>query len=141
MKLQLITLTGLKMDDDVYEVVIPTSSGEIAVYPGHEPLVTVAVPGVLLVRRNKTDSDDSREPFALNGGVVEIDIDRVRILVDDADRPEEIVASEVEKALALAQKQKSEAKSQVELDKAQAMIDRSAVRLKVAGLRRHHQKR
>lgn len=137
MKLQLITLTGLKMDDDIYEVVIPTSSGEIAVYPGHEPLVTVAVPGVLSVRRNKTDSDDARELFALNGGVVEIDTTRVRILVDDADRPEEIVAAEVEKALALAQKQKSEAKSQVELDKAQAMIDRSAVRLKVAGLRRH----
>lgn len=137
MKLQLITLTGLKMDDDVYEVVIPTSSGEIAVYPGHEPLVTVAVPGVMAVRRSKTDSDDLRELFALNGGVVEIDTTRVRVLVDDADRPEEIVAAEVEKALALAQKQKSEAKSQVELDKAQAMIDRSAVRLKVAGLRRH----
>ena len=137
MKLQLITLTGLKMDDDVYEVVLPTSSGEIAVYPGHEPLVTVAVPGILSVRRKKGDSDDSRELFALNGGVAEIDTTRIRVLVDDADRPEEIIAAEVEKALALAQKQKAEAKSQVELDKAQAMIDRSAVRLKVAGLRRH----
>lgn len=137
MKLQLITLTGLKMDDDVYEVVLPTSSGEIAVYPGHEPLVTVAVPGVLSVRRKKSDTDAAREVFAINGGVAEIDSTRLRILVDDADRPEEIVAAEVEKALALAKKQKSEAKTQVELDKAQAMIDRSAVKLKVAGLRRH----
>ncbi len=137
MKLQLITLTGLKMDDDVYEVVLPTSSGEIAVYPGHEPLVTIAVPGVLTVRRNKSDNDQSLEYFAINGGVVEIDTTKLRILVDDADSPDEIVAAEAEKALELAKKQKAEAKDQVELDKAQAMIDRSAVRLKVAGLRRH----
>lgn len=137
MKLQLITLTGLKMDDDVYEVVLPTSSGEIAVYPDHEPLVTIAVPGVLTVRRKKSDTDNARDVFAINGGVAEIDNSRVRILVDDADSPEEIVAAEAEKALALAKKLKSEAKNQVELDKAQALVDRHAVRLKVAGLRRH----
>lgn len=137
MKLQLITLEGLKMDEDVYEVVLPTASGDIAVYPGHEPLVTMAVPGVLAVRRKKTDLDEAREYFAVNGGVAEIDTTRLRILVDDADSPEEIVAAEAEKALELAKKQKAEAKDQVELNKAQAMIDRSAVRLKVASLRRH----
>lgn len=137
MKLQLITLTGLKMDEEVYEVILPTASGEIAVYPGHEPLVTMAVPGVLAVRKKRGDIDESREYFAVNGGVAEIDAGRLRILVDDADSPDEIIEAEVQKALELAKKQKSEAKSQVELDKAQAMIDRSAVRLKVAGLRRH----
>lgn len=136
MKLQLITLEGLKMDDDVYEVILPTSEGDIAVYPGHEPLVTVAVPGVLAVRRKKTDLDEAREFFAVNGGVAEIDTTRLRILVDDADTPDDIIEAEVQKALELAKKQKSEAKNQVELDKAQAMIDRSAVKLKVAGLRR-----
>jgi ATP synthase F1 epsilon subunit len=138
MKLQLITLTGLKMEEDVYEVVLPTAAGEIAVYPGHEPLVTIATSGVLTVRRKKTDIDAAREFFAINGGVAEIDNTRLRILVDDADRPEEIVAAEAEKALSLAKKQKSEAKTQVELEKAQAMIDRHEVRLKVAGLRRRH---
>lgn len=138
MKLQLITLTGLKMDDDVYEVILPTAAGEIAVYPGHEPLVTIAVPGVLAVRRKRGDLDEAREYFAVNGGVAEIDPSRLRILVDDADSPEEIIEAEVQKALELAQKQKAEAKNQVELSKAQQMIDRSAVRLKVAGLRRRH---
>lgn len=137
MKLQLITLTGLKMDDDIYEVILPTASGAIAVYPGHEPLVTLAVPGVLAVRRKRGDVNEAREYFAINGGVAEIDGQRLRILVDDADRPDEIVAAEAEKALAVAQKLKAEATTQLELNKAQAMIDRSAVRLKVAGLRRH----
>ncbi len=137
MKLQLITLTGLKLDDDVYEVILPTASGEIAVYPGHEPLVTMAVPGILAVRRKRGDLDEAREYFAVNGGVAEIDPTTLKILVDDADSPDDIVEAEVQKALELAKKQKLEAKSQVELDKAQSMIDRSAVKLKVAGLRRH----
>lgn len=137
MKLQLITLTGMKMDDDVYEVILPTSEGDIAVYPGHEPLVTIAVPGVLAVRRKKSDIDEAREYFAVNGGVAEIDTTRLRILVDDADSPEEIVAAEAEKALELAKRQKSEAKNHLEIEHAQHLIDRHAVRLKVAGLRRH----
>lgn len=141
MKLQLITLTGLKMDEEVYEVILPTASGDIAVYPGHEPLVTRAVPGVLAIRRNRTDLDAAREYFAVNGGVAEIDTKRLRILVDEADKPEDIIESEVQKALELAKKQKAEAKSQVELDKAQSMIDRSAVKLQVASLRRSKQRR
>lgn len=138
MKLQLITLTGLKMDEEVYEVILPTASGEIAVYPGHEPLVTMAVPGVLAVRRKRGDLNEAREYFAVNGGVAEVEPTRLRILVDDADRPDEIIEAEVQKALELAKKQKVEAKNQVELDKAQQMIDRSAVKLKVASLRRRH---
>ena len=140
MKLQLITLAGLKMDEDVYEVILPTSEGDIAVYPGHEPLVTMAVPGVLAVRRKRGDLDEARNFFAVNGGVAEIDTQKLRILVDDADSSDEIVEAEVQKALELAKKQKSEAKSQVELDKAQQMIDRSAVRLKVAGLRKSNRR-
>jgi F-type H+-transporting ATPase subunit epsilon len=137
MKLQLITLTGLKMDDDVYEVILPTTEGDIAVYPGHEPLVTMAAPGVLAVRRKRGDLDEAREYFAVNGGVAEIDTKTLRILVDEADSSNEIVEAEAQKALERAQKMKAEAGNQVELEKAQAMIDRSSVRLKVAGLRRH----
>lgn len=53
MNLQLITLAGVKVDEPVYEVVLPTTSGEIAVFPNHEPLVSVAKPGVIRVRREK----------------------------------------------------------------------------------------
>ena len=136
MKLQLITLEGLKLDEDVYEVILPTAAGEIAVYPGHEPLVTVAVPGVISVRKKRSEATSAREHFAGNGGVVEISPDRVRVLVDDADSSSEIVESEAKAALEAANKLKASAKNQVELERAQAMIDRSAVRLKVAGLRR-----
>jgi F-type H+-transporting ATPase subunit epsilon len=136
MNFKLITLLGVKLDEDVYEVNIPTSSGEIGVFPGHEPLVTVAVPGVISVRRNKDDSDDERELFAISDGVVQIEQDSIRILVDEADGDNEIVEDDVKAALERALELRDNAEDQVELNKALEMIDRQTVRLKVAELRR-----
>lgn len=140
MNLQLITLTGVKLDEPVYEVVLPTTSGEIAVFPGHEPLVTVAKTGVIRVRREKQHSDDRMELFAISGGVIEISRERVRILVDEADHGDDIVEAETREALERAIKLRDNATSQVELEKAHQLVDRQIVRLKVAELKRHKRK-
>jgi len=140
MKLELVTLTGLKFQEDVYEVVLPTSTGEIAVFPNHMPLVTLATPGVISVRRKAGAPDADMDHFATNGGVIEIGNDFVRVLVDEADRDDEIVESEARAALERAQKMKDDAGDSVSLEKAQALVDRHAVRLKVAELRRRHRR-
>ena len=139
MHLQLITLQGVSVDTDVYELMAPTTAGDIAVFPGHEPLVTVAAPGALAVRFEKGDSDEKLEYFAISGGVIEINPEAIRVLVDEADRGDDITEAEAKAALERAQKLKSEAKSQVELDKASQLIDRSTIRLRVAEL--HHRRR
>jgi F-type H+-transporting ATPase subunit epsilon len=141
MKLELVTLSGPKLATDVYEVILPTEDGRIAIYPQHMPLVTTLASGVVSVRRQKTDSDEQVEIFATNGGVAEISGRVIRILVDEADRAEDIVEQEAAQALEAAKKLKEEAKDAVELERAEAMIDRQAVRLKVAGLRRSRKNR
>lgn len=137
MRLQLITLTGVRVDEDIYELTAPTAAGEIGVFPGHEPLVTIAVPGALAVRYKKGDPDTKLEYFAVSGGVVEISPTDVRVLVDEADHGDDIVEAESKEALDRALKLRSEAKNQVDLDHAKELIDRHTVRLQVAGLRRH----
>lgn len=141
MDFELVTLSGSKVNERVYEVIIPTSAGEIAVFPHHEALVTVAVPGVIQVRYAKGDSDERLEYFAISGGVVEIDTDHVRILVDEADHGEDIVEAESRAALERAMKMRDEATDQVELEKAHQLVDRHAVRLKVADLQRRRKRR
>lgn len=136
MKLQLITLSGTKLDTDVYEVVIPTVDGEIGVFPGHEPLVTLAKTGAISVRRSKTDTADDTDYFAISGGVVEIDGEHVKILVDEAEHGADIIEAESQKALERALKRRDEAKDSIELEKASALVDRHMVRLKVADLHR-----
>lgn len=137
MNLQLITLQGVKIDEPVYEVILPTSSGEIAVFPSHEPLVTVARAGVIQVRREPEHSDERMELFAISGGVIEINQAGVRVLVDEADHGEDILESETKAALDRAIAMRDNATSQVELEKAHQLVDRHMVRLKVADLQRH----
>ena len=138
MKLELITLTGEKLSEEVYEVTLPTRAGEISVFPGHETLTTIATDGVLYVRRKKSDVDAARDVFAINGGVVQVSPALVRILVDEAEAAEELVAHEIEEALARAKKLREEAKDAVSISEAEALMNRAAVRLKVANLRRRN---
>lgn len=138
---QLVSISGKKFDEDVYEVILPTLDGEIGVLRDHMPLVSVATNGAIAVRRNPKDSDAQREYFATNGGVIEVSDNTLRVLVDEADHADAINEAEVQKALERAHKMKAEAKDQVSLQNAQSMVDRQAIRLQVAGLKRRHQRK
>jgi len=138
MHLELITLLGVKVDADIYEMIAPTAAGEIAVFPGHEPLVTLAVPGAIAIRYKKGDSDDKLEYFAVSGGVIEISQTKVRVLVDEADHGDDITEAESKAALERALKLRDDAKNPVDLENAQKLIGRQQARLHVAGLRRRH---
>lgn len=133
---QLVSLDGVKFSEDVYEIILPTMDGEIGVLPAHMPLISVAQRGVISVRRDKSHPDDMMIHFAVSGGAIEVTGNSLRVLVDEADGSDEISEEEAREAHARALKLKSEAKDQVSLDQAQALIDRSAVRLQVAGLKR-----
>jgi len=139
-KFQLVSLSGTKFDGDVHEVILPTLDGEIGVLKDHMPLISVATIGPVIIRRNAKDSDAKREYFAINGGVIDVSNNQLRVLVDEADHATELNEAEVQKALERAQKMKLEAKDQVSLEHAQTMVDRHTVRLQVAGLKRRHHK-
>lgn len=134
----LVSISGKKFDEEVYEVILPTMDGIIGVLKDHMPLISVAAPGIIMVRRKSTDQDHEREFFATNGGAIEVSDNTMRVLVDEADHAEDINEAEAAKALELAEKMKAEAKDQVSLDHAQSLVDRQAVRLQVAGLKRRH---
>jgi F-type H+-transporting ATPase subunit epsilon len=139
-KLELVTLTGVKVDQEVYEVMLPTATGPISVYADHEPLVSIAVPGAIAVRHAKNDPDMKLEYFAVSGGVIEVTGSRVRVLVDEADHSDEIVEAETKAALAKALDMQKNATDSVELERATQLIDRHQVRLNVANLRRRGRK-
>ena len=139
MNLKLVTLGGVKLDEMVYSVTIPTIDGEISVLPSHEPLVTVARDGVITVRRTKETQEE--EFFAISGGVVEIDQTGVRILVYEAAHGDDIIEAETQAALERAIAARDNADDQIEREKAKQLIDRHLVRLKVADLQRHKRRR
>ncbi len=140
MHLQLITLQGVRLDQDIYELIAPTATGEIAIFPGHEHLVTLAVPGALAVRHKEKDRDEDLEYFAISGGVVEVSPEAIRILVDEADHGDDIVEAESRAALERALKLRDETTDQVEREQAHQLVDRHMVRLRVAELQRHRRR-
>lgn len=139
--LQLISLSGIQFDGDAYEVLLPTLEGQIGVLPGHMPLIAVATNGIISVRRLPTDIDLAMEHYATNGGVIEVIGDTLRVLVDEADHAEDINETEAEAAHQRALKLKAEAKDETSLEQAQALVDRTSVRLQVAGLKRRRTQR
>ncbi len=133
---QLISLDGVKFSGEAYEIILPTMDGEIGVLPGHMPLISVAERGVISIRRKQNEPDDMMEHFAISGGAIEVSNSSLNVLVDEADASDDISEEEAREAMERAQKLKAEAKDQVSLQQAQNLIDRSAVRIQVAGLKR-----
>jgi F-type H+-transporting ATPase subunit epsilon len=137
---QLVALSGTKFDGDVYEVILPTMDGEIGVLQDHMPLVSVATTGVIAVRAQPRDADRDRVYFAASGGVIEVSNNTLRVLVDEADSANDINEAEAEAAMERAKQLKAEATDEVSLEHAEQLVDRHAVRLQVASLKRRHQK-
>lgn len=134
-KLQLVTLNGTKSLNDVYEVLLPTPQGQIAVFENHASLMSLASPGIIKVRIKPNDPDDFMEVYATNGGVIEVVDNLVRVLVDEADDPDEINEQEARQAQEDAKNLLKNAKDMVSLEHAQVMIDRTNIRLKVSELK------
>jgi F-type H+-transporting ATPase subunit epsilon len=126
----------VKLKESVYEVKLPTPQGQIAVFKNHSPLVSLASTGIITVRKKDNTPDDLQDYYAIDSGIIEISNDTVRVLVNEAEKDSEVSAKEAEEALNHAKKLRAEAKDQVSLDKAQALIDRQATRLHIANLKR-----
>lgn len=137
---EIITPEGQKFQERIYEVVLPTPQGNIGILPHHIPLIAIVSPGVISIRHNENDREENREHLATEGGFVEIDGQRVRLLADTAERAEDIDELKVQEALQRAKQLRAAAKDQVSLADALSLIERHTARLRVAELKRRRQK-
>jgi len=84
--LQLVSPERVLVDEQVSEVQIPGLEGYMGVLPGHAPLLSELKAGGVLTY----SAGSGEKVIAVYGGFVEVQPDRVRILVDSAERKEEI---------------------------------------------------
>src|SRR5258708_40163399 len=131
----LVTLDGTKFQQSVYEIIVPTPEGYISIFPHHIPVISLVSAGVISIRKSPRDPDNAMELYAVSGGAIEILDNVVRVLADEADHDSEINEQEAEKALQEAKNLLKNVREKIDLDKAQAMIDRQGARLQVASLR------
>ncbi len=135
-QLQIITLSGVYLDEEVFEVQVPTAAGAIAVNADHAPLVGVIEPGILTIIRKKGDALEHHDQVGVYEGTIDILNNSVKVLVDDVDTPDAYSEEEAKKALERAKEMTEKSGDAVALSEAQAMMDRSAVRLQLASLKK-----
>ena len=112
------------------EVILPSTTGQLGILPGHISLVTAIDIGVLRLRSNSKWSS-----IALMGGFAEIESDEVTVLVNSAEIGSEIDAQIAQEELNNAksnlakfsesEKSPEKIKAINELSKAQAKIQAS----------------
>ncbi len=137
---RLITPEGVKFSQVVYEVILPTSGGQIAVLPNHTSLTTLAVAGAVAIRRHFGDPDTALEYMATSGGFITINPEQVCLLADTAEHAHDIDELRAQEALEHARELQQTAQDHVSLADATRLIERNLVRLKVAELRHRHHK-
>lgn len=133
---ELVTPAGTAFSEDVFEVLLPTEAGQIAILPHHMDIVSVAAPGVISIRKREADKDDAMEHFATKGGVIEVVDGTIRLLADDVEHAADIDEAKAQEALKKAQEMRAAADDQISISEAEAVIEHSLARLKVADLKR-----
>lgn len=116
-------------ENDILQISIPTTTGEITILPNHSPLVSVIQAGELRIRDN-----NGEQIIAVAGGFLEVRANNeVIILADNAERAEQIDIDRAEEARKRALEQMAAAKGREDIDYArlQAIIDREMNRVKV----------
>ncbi|HXF42364.1 MAG TPA: ATP synthase F1 subunit epsilon [Pyrinomonadaceae bacterium] len=79
LNVEIVTPEKIVFDSEVDYVSVPTASGEIGILPSHAPLVSKLSAGIL------TCSLKSRsERFAISGGFLEVNSDKVSVLAEYA---------------------------------------------------------
>jgi F-type H+-transporting ATPase subunit epsilon len=85
LQLEVVTPERAVLAEEVDEVVLPGSDGELGVLPGHIPLLTKLDIGEMVVR----DGDEERSFFVVRG-FAEILGDQVRVLAQECEGVDEI---------------------------------------------------
>ena len=126
--LEIATPMRLVVADTVDEVVAPGSEGYFGVLPGHAAFLTTLGVGVVSYRIGRDE-----QQLAVAGGFAEVRNDKVIILADSAERPEEIDRARAERAKERAERRLT-GRSEEEVDyvRCQAALARALVRLQVA---------
>jgi len=91
-KFEVVTIEKAVFSAEADVVSAPTENGQISILKDHDDLVTIIVPGEIIIQ-----SGSERTSLATGGGFLEVRNNVVTILADSAERPEDINIEEAER--------------------------------------------
>lgn len=131
--LEIVTPDRAVIHEEVDEVVVPGSEGELGVLPGHTPLLSSLEIGELWYRQGQ-----EKHYLAIAFGFVEVLPDRVTVLADVGERAQEIDVHRAERAKQRAEQLLAQAPAarltavDLDIERARIALLKSLIRLQVA---------
>lgn len=105
-----------------------TVEGEIGIYKNHIPMTTVLEPGIATI----TEEGGNKKEAALHTGFMEILGDRITILAEIAEWPDEIDRNRAQEAKIRAERRLQNDKSNINITRAELALHKALVRIELA---------
>jgi F-type H+-transporting ATPase subunit epsilon len=132
--LEIVTPERKVFEAEVDQVEVPGLGGELGILPGHTELVSQLKPAGLLTYHIGGEKGE----IAISDGFVEVSPDKVVILADKADRPEDIDLARALELRDLAEKklQKALTDTDIDIGRATVEMERASIEIQLAEKRR-----
>lgn len=128
--LEVISPERIFYTGDVEMVELTTTEGEIGVYADHIPMTSIVAPGVLTITES-SDDNGIREAAVLEG-FLEILPEKVTILAQSCEWPEEIDMNRAMEARTRAERRIKSSDTNVNMARAEFALRKSLVRINLA---------
>jgi F-type H+-transporting ATPase subunit epsilon len=129
-QVEIITPDRIFFTGEADMVEFNTADGEIGVYKDHIPMTTVLEPGVIIIHNG-----DEQKVAALHAGFAEILGDKVTLLAEVAEWPEEIDVNRANAARERAEERIRTKSETLDLKRAELALHKALTRINAANFR------
>ena len=127
-RLEIIAPDRIFYDNDVVMVEYNTTEGETGVLAEHIPMTQVLAPGVLTI----TEDENNRKVAALHTGFVEITKEKVTMLAESVEWPEDIDYKRAEEAKIRAERRLNDTGRVTDVQRAELALKKALIRESVS---------
>ena len=129
-KVEIITPDRIFYEGEASFIEFTTTAGEIGVYANHIPMTTVLAPGAVTIHNGEEET-----VAAVHAGFAEILGDKVTLLAEVAEWPDEIDVSRAEAAKNRAEERIASKAEGIDVARAEIALRKALVRIAIAGYR------
>src|SRR4030081_2583150 len=126
-QLEIVTPAKLMVKDVAEEAQIPGLNGYLGILPGHAPLITELAVGVITYK-----ASGATHTLSVAWGFAEVLPDKVTILAEAAERPQEIDVARAQESKRRAEEALQNGKTEADFTHAEDALKRAETRLEVA---------
>ena len=127
LQLEIVTPTKLLVKEAAEEAQIPGRGGYLGILPGHAPLITELGVGAITYK-----SGGAEHTLAVAWGFAEVLPDKLTILAEASERPQEIDTTRAQKAKERAEERLKSDDPEIDYTRAEDALQRAETRLTVA---------